>query len=176
MIGFEVSCFLRPAECGEGPQTRREPCIEHVRVLLPTGSRGLKLNFHFLTVEPRGDTVAKPDLSRNVPITQVVYPVVINLLESLRRYLGLATFDRLPHPLFHRALFAVGENRLFVHGNEPLLFYLRLDSAATATVGRDVVHITLVHLCNKPFGAQFFNHERPRFFYMLAGEFSGDGQ
>src|SRR3989338_4682257 len=88
---------------------------------------------------------------------------------SAARY---STLDSLPHVLFKRPLLSIGKYRLCIHRYEPLLLDLRLDRAATAAVGRDVVHVAFVYLHDESFLFQFLYDERARFLDVLAREFS----
>ena len=48
-------------------------------------------------------------------------------------------------------------DKWLLNTNKPLRFNLRLDSAATTTVERDVVNIVLVDFFNKPLCGEFFD-------------------
>src|SRR3989344_8270162 len=99
MIRLQVRRFLGPAKCRECPQPRREPRVEGVFVLDPTVSGGVELDFDFFNpstlardsvrlavsvsrTEPSGNAMAEPNLTRDAPVAEVVYPVVVDLLKA----------------------------------------------------------------------------------------------
>ena len=114
-------CFLWPSKYGERPQCRGEPCIQCILILCHMLTSALRTYFRFfschyhlatlVTVVCR-NSVSPPDLTGNAPVTDVLQPVQINLIKSLRNELKLSCLD--------------GTYRRFCklfHLNEPLLFY-----------------------------------------------------
>src|SRR4051812_32127315 len=86
MIRLHVRGLLRPAERRKSPESRGKPCVQDVWVLLPAFARRFYLHFGLTVFVPSRNTVTKPYLPRDAPITQVVYPVKIRLLEMLWHY------------------------------------------------------------------------------------------
>ena len=100
---FLVPRLLRPAQGRERQQPRREPCIEHVRILLQlavpairTLSGNLACHHHALTLPavPHRNAVSPPQLARDTPVIDVVHPVQINLPVILGDNRDLALLHR----------------------------------------------------------------------------------
>ena len=125
----EVRRLLRPAERRERPEPRREPGVEHVRILLHRPA-ALGARRRVLPVGPlvaalgageHRDAVAPPQLPGNVPVPDVLHPVLERRVPALRDDL--------------EALLAVlREDRLSerLHLHEPLIAEPRLDDRVAA--------------------------------------------
>ena len=115
----EVFRLLGPAQRLERPESRAEPRIEHILILMDaaaaavhTGSKILTRNRGLTAVRavPCGNTVPPPELARDAPVTDILEPVFI--------YFGKAFGNEADAPVSHRS------NRRFrqiLHADEPLL-------------------------------------------------------
>src|SRR5690606_5148783 len=95
----QVLRVIRPTECGERPQARREPGVEHVLVLVPArpGWRLLvRTDADGLTVGavPDRDAVPPPQLARDAPVVHVVDPGEVPLGEFGRLDANPSVADR----------------------------------------------------------------------------------
>src|SRR3989344_522084 len=175
MVRFQIFCFFRPTKRRKCPQSRGEPCVEHVRVLLPSRAGRLKTDLHFFALVPRRDTMSEPNLPRDAPVTEIIYPVIVDAFEPFRRDFYVTPLDSLPHPRFQRHLAFRAFERL-VYRDEPLPFYLRFDNAAAAAIRRHIVHVLLVYFRDKPFLLQFLDDSGTRFLNVLSCKFTRDGE
>src|SRR3989344_8506609 len=141
VIGLQVHCVFGPAECRKGPETRREPCVECILVLSPSCFGWLDTHCNFFSSIPDGNAVSVPDLSADAPVAQIFYPVEIGLLKMFGDNFNSPRTHWLKHQLFER-LATSGD--FFVHLDEPLQFYLRLDNATRALGSGDVVDVRLL--------------------------------
>ena len=123
---------MGPAERGEGPQPRREPGVEHVFILthrtVARGARGHVGTRHdrFLragrgVAVPHGDTMAPPDLPRNVPVANALQPVHVHGFPAVGQNAQLAATQHVEC--------LVGEG---AHTHKPLVGEARLDHGVTA--------------------------------------------
>ena len=82
-----VGRLVGPAKRAEGPQPGREPRVEHVGVLVDIGAATLFAPGHLfrrigggeavaVVAVPHGYTVAPPQLPRDVPVADVLHPVL----------------------------------------------------------------------------------------------------
>ncbi len=135
-----VRRLLRPAEGGERPEGRREPGVEHVRVLgQPVRSRLGRRLLHGPRHEaaavlrvPGGDLVPPPELARDAPRLDVGEPVLPGLVPALGRQ--------------REAAVLIGGQRLrrhLRHVAEPLRRDQRLDRLASPLAVADVVRVLL---------------------------------
>ena len=84
--------FVRPTKVRVGGETTGEPGVEHVFVLpqlrraaLRTGRRVFDRRDDLATFAvPHRDLVTPPELAADTPVTDVIHPVQVHLLESLR--------------------------------------------------------------------------------------------
>jgi hypothetical protein len=142
---LEVARLLRPAERREGPERRREPCVEHVLVLperpAPAGRAGRRVLARHGRVAvlavPGRDAVAPPELARDAPRLDVLHPVGVDL----RPPLGHEARPAVAHGLERR----VGHALYF---EEPLLGHERLDDPLAAVAVRHLVAV-LLHLADQ---------------------------
>ena len=126
---FQIGRLLRPAQSGEGPKSRREPCIQHIIILMDflraaccTLSRIFTCHGHVVIgAIPNGDAMSPPELATDTPIFDIVEPVVINLFKTLGHDLDLSVAYRVE--TFARERF---------HFHEPLLRDHRLDNFTAA--------------------------------------------
>ena len=151
VCGVEVSeilRFLRPAEGRERPESRAEPCIERVLILLH-GLSALRADRYgsfaydfVLTVLIRavvcGNAVSPPELTGDAPVADILHPAQICVLEVLRDKLKLAALYNFDSGFCER-----------LHLNEPLLRAARLYNGMTALTGADIVDMSLC-LYEKP--------------------------
>src|SRR6476661_10988902 len=97
---------------------------------------------------PHRYTVAPPDLAADAPITQIIYPVEINLFEPFRYDLDILFADDSLHHLL-QALFLATScwpfNHFFVDVYPPLQFDLWLDNTLTAFIPSDVMDVVVVY-------------------------------
>ena len=124
---FEIFCFVvGPAESGEGPKCRGEPCIEHVFFLMYFcaaafrtfdnicfGCRDLSAFVAIIS----GNSVSPPELSRYTPIVYAVHPVEIYFGEAFWYELDFAVFDNANRFFCKRLHFykpLTGSERLYV--------------------------------------------------------------
>src|ERR1044072_5723487 len=102
---------------------------------------------HLLLPIPNRYAVPVPDLPRYAPVTQIIYPMIIDLLETLGNDLDGAAVDCAPHYLFQGRLapgndshdFRIGQFERLIDRHEPLVHDLRLDDPAGALGRREVV-------------------------------------
>ena len=137
---FEIIRLIGPAERREGPEPRREPSIEHVRVLRERARIACSLRdgagVLFSSCDkdtpifrvPRGNLMPPPELPRNRPIAQVLKPVSINFLvrcfwDEARR---LFIFKERERTVAHLA-----------HATEPLRGDERFDNRLATLAARD---------------------------------------
>ena len=85
MEGSQGLRVLRPAKGAEGPECRREPCLEYVRVLLE-GHIGAELvrgpDFRLVAADvdravccvPGRDAMSPPELAADAPILNLAHP------------------------------------------------------------------------------------------------------
>ena len=181
--GLEVGRLVGPAKRGERPESRREPGVERVVILLPTvalGRHGAAINL--VAFVPHRDAMPEPDLARDAPIAQILDPVEIDLLESLGIDLGRPARYRSAHNLFESGLRARGnagdlrvrDREFFVYTDEPLELDLRLDDAAAAAVGGYVVRVPLIDLHDESLLVELGDDHRARLLDVLAREFASD--
>src|SRR6185369_16283091 len=91
VVCFEVFGFVWPAKGRKSPERRREPCVQNIGILLPTFAGWFfNITIHFLTSVPHWNSVSKPNLTGDTPITKVVDPVVISLCAMVWNNFDLA--------------------------------------------------------------------------------------
>src|SRR3989344_5974487 len=111
-------------------------------ILCPCASRTSPWRYTVLKgIEPSVNSVSVPDLSADAPVAQIFYPVEIGLLKMFGDNFNSPRTHWLKHQLFER-LATSGD--FFVHLDEPLQFYLRLDNATRALGSGDVVDVRLL--------------------------------
>src|SRR5437870_8262781 len=88
IVALEVWRLLGPPQCRKRPQTRAEPRVEHVRILLqvfrPTArarARRFSRYRHVAALRaiPRRDSVSPPELPRKRPVANISHPEKIFL-------------------------------------------------------------------------------------------------
>ena len=134
---IKIFGLIRPAKCGERPQCRREPGIQCVFILFKVCASAFRAdlrhffcNDHFaalVTVICR-DTVSPPELSGNTPVTDVLQPVQIDLVKTIRYKIQLVLFQSFDRRFRH-----------LLHLYKPLRFDHRLNGCLTAVVCADAV-------------------------------------
>ena len=142
---LQLRGLLRPAHRGKRPQGRREPGVQHVRVLLVACRRLLvgadadhvALAVFVLRAVPDRDAVAPPQLARDSPVVHVVHPVEVALLHGLRVDDGVAG-----------AHGVAGHLRQLVDLDKPLQRKPRLDRLAGALRVAHGVHVRAHFLDN----------------------------
>ena len=118
---------LRPAEGREWPQGRREPGIEHVRILLEREAGFEPILFPHLVfaaahvdatvrVVPGGDAMSPPELSADTPVLDIPHPFEIGFRPVFRHEANATVLHRLDRRRRQRSGF-----------NEPLIGQERLD-------------------------------------------------
>ena len=90
-IGREIARHFRgllgPAQRADGPEARREPCVQNIGVAGEGLARGHGLRLSLgggavlaaLIVKPHRDLVTPPELARDAPWLDILKPVVIDL-------------------------------------------------------------------------------------------------
>ena len=138
---------VRPAERGERPQPGREPGVEHVGVLLDrAAARGAGLRV--LAVGPLAaggalgagehrDAVAPPQLPRDVPVADVLHPVLVRRAPALGDEANRPGAVRLERRLCER-----------LHLHEPLIGQPRLHHRVAAVAVAHRVPMRL-HFCEQ---------------------------
>ena len=126
---LQIGRLIGPAERGERPEPGREPGVEHVRILLDW-SAAFRAQLGVDTIGPlmpaggageHRNPVSPPQLPRDVPIADVVHPVLERRAPAVGhdRELGLRVTRH------HR----LGER---LHPHEPLIGQARLDDGVAA--------------------------------------------
>ena len=138
--GLQILGFVRPAKGRERPQGRREPGVQHIRILgqiLGTG----RFDRLFQVVRDKALTVRRvpgrnlmtpPELTGDAPGLDVVQPVLPGLAPGIGNELQIALLDRLQCPLRRDRDVA-----------EPLRGDQRLDRYPAALTVPDIVGIGL---------------------------------
>ena len=176
--GIEVLQILgvvRPAQGGEGPQSRGEPGIQHVLVLVDVLAAALAALGGILTAHhhftafvavPHGDPVAPPQLAAHAPVADVLHPVHVLLGEAFGHKLGLAAGHSLNgglgqglhvhkpllghHGLDHRLGVAVAHAHLMLDGfnglQQPQRLHVRHDGLAGFIRGHAGILAAVQHL------------------------------
>ena len=110
---LQIRGLIGPAQGGKWPQRRREPGIEHIRILLVACRRLLiGADAHDVTLNlaglvralravPNGDAVAPPQLAGDAPIVHVIDPLKIARLQRLRVQDGIALAHGIARGLRH---------------------------------------------------------------------------
>src|SRR5256714_5332350 len=138
---LEVRRVLRPAERREGPQPRGEPGVEHIGILLDCCSAAARALLGVFACRPLvraflaskdGYTMTPPELPRDVPIADVLHPVLECRVPTLRNDLECSA------PI-------LSQNRLGerVHFHEPLIGKSWLDDGVAAGAATHRVRMRL---------------------------------
>ena len=136
---LQILGLLRPSQGLKRPQCRGEPGIQGIGILCKVGAAALGtylrhlLGYDYFTAVIAvisGNPVSPPQLTADTPVADVVRPVEIVLLHTLG--------DQLDLTIFHS--FSCGFDQ-FIHLNEPLVFYHRLDGGLTTVMGTYVVYM-----------------------------------
>ena len=106
--------------------------------------------------------MSEPYLAGDTPVAEIVDPVEIGFLKSLGNNLNVLGADGVLHERFECRLFPVSFE-FFVDIHEPLLFDLRFDNAAAATVHGDIVHIVFFGSDYEVFCAELLDNFFSRF-------------
>src|SRR5260221_10385830 len=124
IVALEVWRLRGPTQRRKRPQSRAEPRIEHVRILLqvfrPTSRAGARRFSRYghvaaLRAVPRRDSVSPPELPRKRPVADISHPEKIFLAPVLRNHLDFAALDcrqRWLGERLHRAEPLRGDSRL----------------------------------------------------------------
>ena len=136
---LQILCVLRPAQGRERPQCRGEPGVQRIRILRQMLASAFRANLRcclgyndltaVITVVSRYP-MSPPELSGNTPVTDILQPVQVNLVKTLRNKGQIAIFDRFDGRLCH----------LF-HLHEPLLFDHRLYGSAAAVMSSYIMNM-----------------------------------
>ena len=138
---FQILGFMRPAQRGEGPQSGREPGIQHVLVLMEMGAAALGALFRRILADHGlaafvavigGNPMAPPQLTADAPVADVFHPVKVGLGEAFRHELHLAGAHCLDGGLSQR-----------LHLHEPLGAGHRVYGMMAAVAGAHVVGVVL---------------------------------
>ena len=165
---------IRIPKCYKRPLARREPRVESVGVFTQSAT----------AFRARGECVvdideavvacitefcwywdAPDDLSRDVPILDVVEP--------MKHYL-LVIFRKNVYPLVFNGL--NGRSGKLLHRDEPLRFDLRLYFARALVADGYFVHILLINTIDETFGLKLLNNLRTCIFDIHTGKFSRNWQ
>ena len=150
IVFLQILGHLGPSHGGEGPQSRREPGVQHVLILtngsaaLGTGGDILARDRHLaagVTVE-RGDAVTPPKLTGDTPVKDIVHPVEV--------ILGKALGNKVDVTALHSLNGGLGKG---LHLDEPLVAGHGLHSGAATVANAYVVivrnHLYKITLCLK---------------------------
>ena len=116
---FKFRSLFRPSQSGERPQSRAEPCIKNILVLMDVGASALRAFFrlivcnnHFtaLVAVVCRNSVSPPELTGNTPVSDFLKPVQISFFESFRNVSESAVLCGF-----------YGRFSQFFHGYEPLI-------------------------------------------------------
>ena len=120
IIALEVLAVgIRPAEGRERPESRGEPGVERIGVLMNMGASALQAlvgcgscNGYLAAVVavPCGNTMTPPELTGYAPVADILKPMEIDLFKALRDKLCLAVFNSVD-----------SRTREGLHADEPLL-------------------------------------------------------
>ncbi len=176
VIDLQILRLIRPTKRRERPHAGRKPGVERVLILPPSFTfRHLAAAMNLFTLLvvsvsrtiPHRNPVTVPNLPANAPVTQIVNPIEINLIEVVGHYCNLPTLHRLTHNLLEsRRLTAYGLKRL-IHGDEPLQLRQRLNNTTRALCSSHVlVYLLLFH--HQAFFSQPGDDNLPRLEHLLA--------
>ena len=138
---LELGRLLGPAHRLERPESRAEPCVEHVLILVQMMAAALWASLDVLARDdrllavfaiPRGDAMPPPKLTRDAPVADIFEPVHIDLRKALGHELDAAVLHRLDR----------GRSQA-LHLHEPLLGDERLDRRMAARAVSDGVLMLL---------------------------------
>eukprot|EP00906_Rhabdomonas_costata_P016650 RCo023910 len=174
MEHVQLRCFFRPAQCGEGPQRRAEPGIQHVFVLtqrhigsqsvVSADFRFIAANIHFtVDVIPCRDAVTPPQLTGDTPVLNITHPGEVHVFILFRYELNTAILHR-----FNRRF------RQHVRTHIPLVGQHWLDRHTT-TVAVRLLQYVIFDLVHQAFGFQCGNDRFTRRITLQTGEFSRHG-
>ena len=158
IVGIEVIEILRllgPSQGRKGPQCRGKPGIQRIRILRHMGAAALRAlagilsGYHdlaaLIAIVGR-DPVPPPELPGNAPVTDVIRPVEVRLLHTLRQQLDITLLYGL-HSRLDK----------FIHLHKPLLLYHGLHGSLAAVMGTHVMGMRN-HLHQKSKLLQFLHH------------------
>ena len=138
---LQILGLLRPSQSLKRPQCGGKPCIQGIGILCKMGAAALGaylrhlLGYDYLAaviaVISR-NPVSPPQLTADTPVADVIRPVEVVLLHTLGDQLDLTIFY----------CFSCGFDQ-FIHLNEPLVFYHRLDGGLATVMGTYVVYMIL---------------------------------
>ena len=101
----QILCLLRPAQCGERPQCRREPCVQRILILCEMRTAAFRAFLRCVTVNDKlaalitvicRNPVSPPDLTGDTPVLDILQPVQIDLVKTVRnefQFSGLQRVD-----------------------------------------------------------------------------------
>ena len=136
---LQILGLLRPSQGLKRPQRRRKPRIQGIGILCKVGAAALGaylrhlLGYDYFTAVIAvicGNPVSPPQLTADTPVADIIRPVEIVLLHTFGDQLDLAIFYS----------FSCGFDQ-FIHLNEPLVLYHRLDGGLTTVMGTYVVYM-----------------------------------
>ena len=120
IIALEILAVgIRPAEGRERPESRGEPCIKRIGILMNMGAAALRAlvgsgscNGYLAAIVaiPCRDAVTPPELAGDAPVADILEPMEIDLFKALRDKLCLAVFNSVD-----------SRTREGLHADEPLL-------------------------------------------------------
>ena len=99
---LQIFGVIRPAQGFKGPQSRREPGIQHIRIPLNIGAAALFTLASILSgysdmsafsASPGRNLVSPPKLTGNTPVTNILHPVQVGLGETIGNEFGLPFLD-----------------------------------------------------------------------------------
>src|SRR3989338_9069046 len=96
----------------------------------------------FWFVVPNRYSMTVPNLSRDAPIAQVFYPIVINFFKMLRQDFYFSIAHGFEHEFFQGFIFTRGDALVYVH--KPLFHYLWFNDSAGAFGGGYSVYIIFI--------------------------------
>ena len=166
---LQFRCLIRPAKCGEWPQSRAEPGIQRILVLMKMRTSAFRTFFrHFscnysltaLIAVVSRDSVSPPQLTGNTPVTDVLQPVKVSLVKTLRNEFQISILKSLDSSFGH-----------FVHLYKPLRLDHRLYGCMAAVMCSNAV-IVRNNLHQKAKLVQILYHGFSCFVTIHAGVFT----
>ena len=133
----KIRRFVRPAQRGKRPQSRAEPRVERIRVLMQMMAAAMRASirrfacddgFPAVRTIPRRDAMAPPKLAADAPVFDILHPIVIDLLQTFGDKLGFPAANYLDCRLGQR-----------LHLHKPLLRDARFNRAVAAVARTNVV-------------------------------------
>ena len=138
---IQFFCLIRPSQCRERPQCRTKPGIQRILILCEMCTSTLRtlawhLSCHYnlaaLVTVVRRNPVSPPDLSGNTPVADILQPVQINLIKTLRNKFQFSRLNRIDCRFCQ-----------LLHLHKPLLFYHWLYRGMAPVMGSYIMRVWL---------------------------------